>query len=113
MPNTGSFEDLLAEISSSSPAPGGGSVAALSGCLGASLVSMACNLSIGKKKYKDVEKEMEEVLYESEEIGKDLLELSREDVEAFSQVMAALKITGEGKNKALQDAYKRLPTSLS
>ena len=51
------FDELLKEISSSSPAPGGGSVAALSGCLGASLLSMVCNLTIGKKKYKDVEEE--------------------------------------------------------
>ncbi|MBP1649290.1 MAG: methenyltetrahydrofolate cyclohydrolase, partial [Bacteroidetes bacterium] len=40
---------FLDELASSSPAPGGGSVAALSGALGAALTSMVCNLTIGKK----------------------------------------------------------------
>ena len=107
MPIDNGFEDLLGEISSKSPAPGGGSVAALSGCLGASLVSMVCNLSIGKKSLNKVEDEMKEVLGESDAIRRDLLNLSRMDAEAFNEVIAALKMTGEKKNKVLQNAYKK------
>jgi len=52
---------FLDELASNSPAPGGGSVAALSGSLGAALTSMVCNLTIGKKKYLDVGLEMENI----------------------------------------------------
>jgi len=45
---------FLDELASSSPAPGGGSVAALAGALGAGLTAMVCNLAIVKKKYADV-----------------------------------------------------------
>lgn len=41
--------DFLNELASNSPAPGGGSVAALSGALGAALTSMVCNLTVGKR----------------------------------------------------------------
>ena len=49
-----SVKDFLAELASSSPAPGGGSVAALSGSNGASLVSMVGNLTTKKKKFKEL-----------------------------------------------------------
>ena len=58
--------DFINDVASSSPAPGGGSVAALAGTLGIALTSMVCNLTIGKKKYLDVESEIKEV---SETIG--------------------------------------------
>ena len=46
---------FLDELASNSPAPGGGSVAALAGAVGAALSSMVCNLTVGKKKYADVQ----------------------------------------------------------
>jgi formiminotetrahydrofolate cyclodeaminase len=102
-----SLQDLLTNISSKSPAPGGGSVAALSGCFGAALVSMVCNLTIGKKKYKGVEEEFKLILGESEELGEELLKLSEKDVEAFNEVMKAYKLPdGEDKTKNLEDAYQ-------
>ena len=105
---TQDFENLLKEISSSSPAPGGGSVAALSGSFGASLVSMVCNLTIGKKKYQAVEKEFKIILGEAEELKGNLLALSKEDVEAFNEVMAAYKLPdGEEKTKELDKAYQK------
>ncbi len=52
------INNFLSELASSSPAPGGGSVAALSGALGAALSSMVCNLTIGKEKYVDVQEEI-------------------------------------------------------
>jgi formiminotetrahydrofolate cyclodeaminase len=102
------FEDLLKDISSKSPAPGGGSVAAISGCFAASLISMVCNLTIGKKKYKDVEEEFKLILGEAEELRGELLKLSGEDVEAFSQVMTAYKLpNGEEKEKSLEKAFQK------
>ena len=47
--------NFLDELASNAPAPGGGSVAALGGALGAALVSMVCNLTLGKKGYDDVQ----------------------------------------------------------
>ena len=49
------LQEYLTELSSNSPTPGGGNVAALCGALSASLGTMVCNLTIGKKKYADVE----------------------------------------------------------
>lgn len=107
MPNELSFGDLLKEISSESPAPGGGSVAALSGCFGAALISMVCRLSIGKRKYKEAEDELKGVLNEADLLRKELLDLSNKDVEAFNEVISALKTPeGEEKRENLQKAYR-------
>jgi len=58
--------DFLDALASSAPAPGGGSVAALAGALGAALVSMVCNLTLGKKKYADVQDEIGALVERSE-----------------------------------------------
>ena len=55
------LKNYLDELSSNSPTPGGGNVAALCGVLASSLGTMVCNLTIGKKKYAEVETEMKEV----------------------------------------------------
>jgi formiminotetrahydrofolate cyclodeaminase len=80
---------FLDELASSSPAPGGGSVAALAGAAGAALTSMVCNLTIGKKKYADVQDEVKTVLGQSEKLRRELAELIDKDTEAFDGVMAA------------------------
>jgi len=107
-----SVKDFLSELASSSPAPGGGSVAALSGALGAALSSMVCNLTIGKEKYLDVQDEIKKVLRKSETLRKKLTTLIDKDTQAFNDVMKAFKMpkeTEEQKNnrsKAIQDGYK-------
>ena len=58
MPTNTTMQAFLDMLASSSPAPGGGSVAALSGALGTALTSMVCHLTVGKKKYAEVEEEM-------------------------------------------------------
>jgi len=80
---------FLDELASNSPAPGGGSVAALAGATGAALASMVCNLAIGKKKYADVQDEMTHVLQQTEQLRKELALLIDKDTEAFNTVMAA------------------------
>ena len=105
-------KDFLSELASNSPAPGGGSVAALSGALGAALSSMVCNLTIGKEKYADVQDEIKKVLKKSEVLRKKLTVLIDKDTEAFNDVMKAFKMpkeTEEQKNKrskAIQEGYK-------
>ncbi len=81
--------DFLNELASNSPAPGGGSVAALLGALGAALTSMVCNLTIGKKKYLEVTEEISDVLKASEELRRIFIELIDKDTEAFNKVMGA------------------------
>jgi formiminotetrahydrofolate cyclodeaminase len=103
---------FLDELASSSPAPGGGSVAALAGAIGAALTAMVCNLTIGKKKYAEVQEEMQSALTESERLRRDLAELIDKDTEAFNAVMAAFgmpKNTEEEQHRrerAIQDATK-------
>jgi formiminotetrahydrofolate cyclodeaminase len=83
------------ELASSSPAPGGGSVAALSGALGAALGVMVCNLTIGKAKYEAVWAELEPVKKEAEQLQQRLLELIDIDTDSFNKVMAAFKLPKE------------------
>jgi len=103
---------FLDELSSSSPAPGGGSVAALSGALGAALTSMVCNLTIGKEHYEAVQPTIKEVHQKSEQLRKQLTELIEKDTEAFNEVMKALRLPKESdeqkekRRQALQKAYK-------
>ena len=104
-------KDFLKETASNSPAPGGGSVAALAGALGASLTSMVCNLTLGKEKYAGVQEEIQEVLTQSEQLRKELTALVDEDTNAFNDVMKAFKMpkeTDEQKKKrsaAIQQGY--------
>ncbi|QOR36140.1 cyclodeaminase/cyclohydrolase family protein [Clostridium sp. 'deep sea'] len=101
------------ELASSSPAPGGGSASAVAGALGAALASMVGNLTVGKKKYAEVELDMK-VLREKANLLKDrYLQLIDEDTEAFNEVMAAFKMpkaTQEEKSvrrKAIQEGTKK------
>ncbi|GJE55370.1 MULTISPECIES: methenyltetrahydrofolate cyclohydrolase [Methylobacterium] len=81
--------NFLDGLASSAPTPGGGGAAAISGAMGAALVSMVCNLTIGKKKYVEVEAELKDVLAKSEALRATLTGMIADDVEAFDAVMAA------------------------
>jgi formiminotetrahydrofolate cyclodeaminase len=103
---------FLDELASSAPAPGGGSVAALSGALGAALISMVCNLTVGKKKYADVQEDIEALLAQSEALRRELIELLESDVKVYTEVSKAMKMpraTDEEKaarTAAMQKALK-------
>ena len=106
------IKGFLSELASSSPAPGGGSVAALAGALGTALSSMVCNLTIGKEKYTDVQDEIKDVLKKSENLRRELTELIDKDTEAFNDVIKAFRMPKETENqkekrsKAIQKGYK-------
>ncbi|MCL5265762.1 MAG: cyclodeaminase/cyclohydrolase family protein [Chloroflexi bacterium] len=96
---------FLDDLASSAPAPGGGSVAALSGALGAALISMVCNLTIGKEKYKDVEADVQAILERSEVLRRELMDLLEADTQLYGKVIAAYrqpKNTEEEKAARLQ-----------
>ncbi len=90
-----SLQKYLEELSSNSPTPGGGNVAALCGALSASLGTMVCNLTIGKKKYLDVETEMNEMKVKLNVYVDKFLSLAKYDNEAFERVMDAFKLPKE------------------
>jgi formiminotetrahydrofolate cyclodeaminase len=105
MPNKTTLKSFLDELASPSPAPGGGSVAALAGAVGAALTSMVCNLTIGKKKYADVEGEMKKIVKQSEELREQFTALIEKDAEAFNKVMEAFGLPKESDaQKALRNA---------
>jgi glutamate formiminotransferase/formiminotetrahydrofolate cyclodeaminase len=105
-------KEFADELASSSPAPGGGSVAALSASLGAALVAMVSALTVGKEKHKDNWEIMEKTGKEATELKKRLLELMEADTEAFNTFMAALKMPKETEDEkkrrkeAIQEATK-------
>ncbi len=90
-----SLQTYLNEVASDSPTPGGGNVAAFSGALACSLGIMVCNLSIGKKKYADVEEELKDVRFQLDNFKNKFIQLAEEDNEAFNKVMAAFKLPKE------------------
>lgn len=89
------LEEYFNELSSNSPTPGGGNVAALCGALSASLGMMVCNLTIGKKKYIDVEQEMIRLKEKLEGYQKKFFVLGAKDNSAFDKVMEAFKLPKE------------------
>lgn len=86
-----SLKNYLDDLAAKKPAPGGGSAAALAGALGCALLSMVCNFTIGKDKYKDIEKEIRKILSRSEDLRKRFLSLVDLDVEAYKQVIKSRK----------------------
>jgi len=103
---------FLDKLASRSPEPGGGSVSALVGALGAALVSMVGNLTLGKEKYADVQDKVEELLGSSEKLRAELQDLIQKDTEVYADVSAAFKlprVTEEEKAERasrIQDALK-------
>ena len=111
-----SLKDYIAEAKSGEPTPGGGSVAALAGSLGAALTMMVGNLTIGRKIYNELSDEDKKIMDENFAILDKHIEalngIVDEDTKAFDDVMKAFKLpkeTEEEKTKrsaAIQDGYK-------
>jgi methenyltetrahydrofolate cyclohydrolase len=95
MNTSATIKNYLDELSTNSPTPGGGNVSAFCGALACSLGLMVCNLTIGKKKYAEVENEMKEISIKLEGFKNDFLKLADEDNKAFEQVMNAFRLPKE------------------
>ena len=105
MPNKRSLAGFLDDLASRSPAPGGGSVAALAGAMGTALIAMVCNLTIGKKKYSEVEEELKKTLPKAEGLRAQFQDLAERDTVAFNKVMEAFGLPKEtDPQKALRAA---------
>lgn len=88
----GSIRAFLDKLATSSPEPGGGSVAALAAALGAGLVSMVAALTVGKEKYAEVQDDIKALLSRSEAVREALQEAVQKDTEVYGAVSAAMKL---------------------
>ncbi|BBL72007.1 methenyltetrahydrofolate cyclohydrolase [Methylogaea oryzae] len=106
-------QTFLDELASKSSTPGGGSAAAVMGAMGAALVSMVCNLTIGKKGYEAVDADMRALLQRTEALRAKLADMVRADVEVFDKVMAAYGLPKDSdeqkaaRSAAIQAALKQ------
>jgi formiminotetrahydrofolate cyclodeaminase len=89
MTTNSSIQTFLDDLASERPTPGGGGAAALCGSIGAALVSMVANLTIGKKNYEAVSEELTVVNAKAEALRAELIHAIEEDVAAFNAVMGA------------------------
>jgi formiminotetrahydrofolate cyclodeaminase len=100
---------FLDQLASAAPAPGGGSASAYTAAEGAALVAMVGRLTIGKKKYASVEKEMWLMIEKAEELRRKLTLAVKDDAGAFEKVMAAMKMPKESPDQELvrKDAIQK------
>ncbi len=96
---------LLAETAGEAPVPGGGSISALNGAIAAALTEMVANLTVGKKKYAEVEEEMKAIAADVAPIQKELVLDVDRDSEAYDGVAQAFKLPKEtDEEKAIRSA---------
>ena len=112
--------DFVDEVSRDTPAPGGGSVAALAGSLGAALASMVANLSVGKGKFDDMYDLLCNLAERAQSIKDSLVRGVDEDTAAFDLVLVAMRMPKDSeeekaeRSRAMQEGYKeatRVPLS--
>lgn len=101
---TYSCEDFVEILSTKAPVPGGGGASALVGALGTALGNMVGSLTVGKKKYADVETDMIALKEKAEALQKEFLKLVEEDAKVFEPLSAAY---GMPKNTEEERAHKQ------
>ena len=87
-----SVEDFTAELGSGSPAPGGGSAAALAGALACSLVSMVAKVTLNKLEDEGIRDKLDNMATESEQTRAQFLKLINSDTLAFNEIMKSYKL---------------------
>lgn len=104
--------EFLDALAAGQPTPGGGGAAALTGGMAAALLSMVIHFTVGKKKYADVEAEMQEYLARTETLRRELLAAVDADAAAFDAVAATYALPKEteeqkaARSAAMQEALK-------
>ena len=99
-----SLSGFVSSVASSTPTPGGGSVAAHVGALAAALAQMVAGLTVGKKKYAAVEAEMKQVALDAADLGNTLAALVDADARAYTGVSDAYKLPKEPDDAAVRRA---------
>ena len=106
------IQEFAMQTASNEPVPGGGSISALAGSLAAALTEMVAGLTIGKKKYADVEEEMKAAVEPMKAVCAQLLDDIKRDSESFDQYMQALTLPKEteeekeARTEAMQNGLK-------
>lgn len=106
-------QQFLDELASAAPTPGGGGASAIMGAMGAALISMVANLTIGKKGFEAVESEMKSQLAAAEVLRTRLIHMVADDVTAFNQLMSAYRLPKEtpedkvARSEAIQESLKQ------
>ncbi len=104
------LDQFLTQLASSAPVPGGGGGAALAGAIGIALGNMVGSLTVGKKKYADVEADIIALNEKAEKLRNELLDLMEKDAEVFEPLSKAYAIPkddpkrSEVMAKVLKDA---------
>ncbi|MEY3989512.1 MAG: hypothetical protein RI985_593 [Chloroflexota bacterium] len=101
-----SVQQFLDQLASANPTPGGGSVAALSGALAAGLITMVCDLTIGRPRYAEFDAECQQIRQQTEHIRAELTRLIQADIAAYTLVAAAYKLPKDDPSRiqAIVDA---------
>ena len=106
------IQEFAMQTASNEPVPGGGSISALAGALAAALTEMVAGLTIGKKKYAEVEEEMKAAVEPMKAVCAQLLDDIKRDSESFDQYMQALTLPKEteeekaARTEAMQNGLK-------
>lgn len=107
-----SVGEFVDEVSRDTPAPGGGSIAALAGSIGAALAAMVANLTVGKAGFDGRYEELDALASKAQGIKDQLLAAVDEDTQAFNGVMDALRMPKDtpvqkaARSEAIQSGYK-------
>ena len=107
-----SIREFIEKLSSKSPTPGGGAVAALNALFGVSLLMMVTNITIANKNYEDVREEAQEILKDLSEIQGNLFQGPKKDAQSFDQVIRAFKLKKDTeaekiyRSEKIQEGYK-------
>ncbi len=96
-----SIKDFCNQTASKEPVPGGGSVSALCGSLSGALTQMVAGLTIGKKKYIDVQEDMKKVAEQAESLRMELLADVERDAKSFNVVMEAFRLPKESDEEKI------------
>jgi methenyltetrahydrofolate cyclohydrolase len=102
---------FLDELASGAPTPGGGSAAAIMGAMGAALISMVCNVTLGKKGHEAAAAELKIVRDESEKLRAALTSMVADDIAAFDALMTAYRLPKAGDDEKSRRA-EAIQTSL-
>jgi formiminotetrahydrofolate cyclodeaminase len=111
-----SVRDFVTELGSGNATPGGGSVAAFCGALGAALSGMVSKLTVGRERFEQTWQSMEEVKQKAEELTGRFLELVQDDTDAYQKVTAAFGLSKEteeekaSRQAAIEEAMKQAAT---
>ncbi|MBL7156655.1 MAG: cyclodeaminase/cyclohydrolase family protein [Candidatus Omnitrophica bacterium] len=101
------IKEYLNKLASKSPAPGGGSAAALVGAIGVACLTKTLSFTVGNEKYKEVEAEMKRIMDEAKKIRHNFEALCSEDAVAYTKLSGAFKLPKDEERTAkIQVALK-------